>query len=98
MPAPKAPAPEAQMPVSREEYKRVLDLLGREPNELELNLFGAMWSEHCCYKSSRKLLGQLPKDGPHVLVKAGEENAGVVDVGDGWAVAMKIESHNHPSA
>jgi phosphoribosylformylglycinamidine synthase subunit PurL len=80
------------------EYERVLDLLGREPNELELALFGAMWSEHCCYKSSRRLLGQLPKDGPRVLVKAGEENAGVVDVGDGWAIAMKIESHNHPSA
>ncbi|HEX6512465.1 MAG TPA: phosphoribosylformylglycinamidine synthase subunit PurL, partial [Chloroflexota bacterium] len=80
------------------EYERILELLGREPNELELTLFGAMWSEHCCYKSSRKLLGQLPKDAPQVLVKAGEENAGVVDVGEGWAVAMKIESHNHPSA
>ncbi|HLG73320.1 MAG TPA: phosphoribosylformylglycinamidine synthase subunit PurL [Chloroflexota bacterium] len=81
-----------------QEYDRILDLLGREPNELELALFGAMWSEHCCYKSSRKLLGQLPKDAPQVLVKAGEENAGVVDVGEGWAIAMKIESHNHPSA
>ena len=80
------------------EYERILELLGREPNELELALFGAMWSEHCCYKSSRKLLGQLPKDGPRVLVRAGEENAGVVDVGEGWAIAMKIESHNHPSA
>ncbi len=80
------------------EYDRILELLGREPNELELALFGAMWSEHCCYKSSRKLLAQLPKDAPQVLVKAGEENAGVVDVGGGWAVAMKIESHNHPSA
>ncbi|HLY66867.1 MAG TPA: phosphoribosylformylglycinamidine synthase subunit PurL, partial [Chloroflexota bacterium] len=80
------------------EYERVLELMGREPNELELALFGAMWSEHCCYKSSRTLLGQLPKDAPQVLVKAGEENAGVVDVGEGWAIAMKIESHNHPSA
>jgi phosphoribosylformylglycinamidine synthase subunit PurL len=80
------------------EYQRILELLGREPNDLELALFGAMWSEHCCYKSSRKLLGQLPKDGARVLVKAGEENAGVVDVGEGWAIAMKIESHNHPSA
>jgi len=84
--------------VTPAEYERILELLGREPNELELALFGAMWSEHCCYKSSRKLLGQLPKDGPQVLVKAGEENAGVVDVGEGWAIAMKIESHNHPSA
>ncbi len=80
------------------EYDRILELLQREPNELELAVFGAMWSEHCCYKSSRKLLGQLPKDAPQVLVKAGEENAGVVDVGEGWALAMKIESHNHPSA
>jgi len=80
------------------EYDRILDMLGREPNDLELALFGAMWSEHCCYKSSRRLLGQLPKEAPQVLVKAGEENAGVVDVGDGWAIAMKIESHNHPSA
>jgi phosphoribosylformylglycinamidine synthase len=80
------------------EYDRVIELLGREPNELELALFGAMWSEHCCYKSSRTLLSQLPKDAAQVLVKAGEENAGVVDVGEGWAIAMKIESHNHPSA
>jgi phosphoribosylformylglycinamidine synthase II len=80
------------------EYERILELLRREPTELELALFGAMWSEHCCYKSSRKLLAQLPKDSPRVLVKAGEENAGVVDVGEGWAIAMKIESHNHPSA
>ncbi len=80
------------------EYDQIRELLHREPNELELALFGAMWSEHCCYKSSRHLLKQLPKDGPQVLVKAGEENAGVVDVGDGWAIAMKIESHNHPSA
>ncbi|MBV8085699.1 MAG: phosphoribosylformylglycinamidine synthase subunit PurL [Chloroflexi bacterium] len=80
------------------EYDQIRELLHREPNELELALFGAMWSEHCCYKSSRHLLKQLPKDAPQVLVKAGEENAGVVDVGDGWAIAMKIESHNHPSA
>lgn len=80
------------------EYERIIELISREPNELELALFGAMWSEHCCYKSSRKLLGQLPKDAPQVLVRAGEENAGVVDVGEGWAIAMKIESHNHPSA
>ncbi len=76
----------------------MVELLGRQPNELELALFGAMWSEHCCYKSSRHLLGRLPKEGPQVMVRAGEENAGVVDVGDGLAIAMKIESHNHPSA
>src|SRR5581483_9070018 len=94
-----APAhPPQAFGLTADEYERILKLLGREPNELELALFGAMWSEHCCYKSSRKLLGQLPKEAPQVLVKAGEENAGVVDVGDGWAVAMKIESHNHPSA
>ncbi|MDE3075636.1 MAG: phosphoribosylformylglycinamidine synthase subunit PurL [Chloroflexota bacterium] len=80
------------------EYRQAVELLGRKPNELELAMFGAMWSEHCCYKSSRRLLKRLPKEAPQVMVRAGEENAGVVDVGDGLAVAMKIESHNHPSA
>ncbi len=87
-----------QYGITLAEFDRILSLLRREPNELELALFGAMWSEHCCYKSSRRLLGALPKEAPQVLVRAGEENAGVVDVGEGWAIAMKIESHNHPSA
>ncbi|MGH2518160.1 MAG: phosphoribosylformylglycinamidine synthase subunit PurL [Chloroflexota bacterium] len=96
MPAVDAPAPSS--PLTAAEQAQVRELLGRDPNALELALFGAMWSEHCCYKSSRHLLSRLPKEAPHVLVRAGEENAGVVDVGDGLAVAMKIESHNHPSA
>ncbi|HUZ78612.1 MAG TPA: phosphoribosylformylglycinamidine synthase subunit PurL [Chloroflexota bacterium] len=96
MTAVNAPAPPG--PLTSMEEAQVRELLGREPNALELALFGAMWSEHCCYKSSRHLLSRLPKEAPQVLVPAGEENAGVVDVGDGLAVAMKIESHNHPSA
>ncbi|MCS7195355.1 MAG: phosphoribosylformylglycinamidine synthase subunit PurL [Meiothermus sp.] len=79
------------------EYQEIVRLLGREPNRLELYLFKVMWSEHCAYKNSRPLLGLLPKDGPAVLQGPGE-NAGVVDIGEGWAVAFKIESHNHPSA
>ncbi|MDW8425524.1 MAG: phosphoribosylformylglycinamidine synthase subunit PurL [Meiothermus sp.] len=79
------------------EYREIVRLLGREPNRLELYLFKVMWSEHCSYKNSRPLLRLLPKDGPAVLQGPGE-NAGVVDIGEGWAVAFKIESHNHPSA
>ena len=87
-----------------EEYQRILEILGREPNLTELGIFSVMWSEHCAYKNTRKLLRLFPtekidKDAiGQVLVKAGEENAGVIDVGDGWGVAFKIESHNHPSA
>lgn len=81
-----------------EEYERVKKILGREPNFTELGIFSVMWSEHCSYKNSRKELKKFPTTGPNILVKAGEENAGVVDIGDGWAVAFKIESHNHPSA
>ena len=81
-----------------EEYDRIKNILGREPNFTELGIFSVMWSEHCSYKNSRKELRKLPTTGPNILVKAGEENAGVVDIGDGWAVAFKIESHNHPSA
>jgi phosphoribosylformylglycinamidine synthase subunit PurL len=80
-----------------DEFGTIVDTLGREPNRLELALFGVMWSEHCSYKSSRIHLGRLPTEGPGVLVGPGE-NAGVVDAGDGIAVAMRIESHNHPSA
>jgi phosphoribosylformylglycinamidine synthase len=81
-----------------EEFERIKQILGREPNFTELGIFSVMWSEHCSYKNSRKELRKLPTTGPNTLVKAGEENAGVVDIGDGWAVAFKIESHNHPSA
>ncbi|WP_228282496.1 phosphoribosylformylglycinamidine synthase subunit PurL [Rubrobacter tropicus] len=79
------------------EYERILGLMGREPNYLELSLFSVMWSEHCGYKNSRPLLRRFPNEGPRVLQGPGE-NAGVVEVGDGWALAFKMESHNHPSA
>jgi phosphoribosylformylglycinamidine synthase len=81
-----------------EEFDRIKKILGREPNFTELGIFSVMWSEHCSYKNSRKELRKFPTSGPNILVKAGEENAGVVDIGDGWAIAFKIESHNHPSA
>ncbi|MBI2724283.1 MAG: phosphoribosylformylglycinamidine synthase subunit PurL [Chloroflexi bacterium] len=87
-----------QLSLSREEYDRIVDLLDREPTEVELGMFGALWSEHCGYKNSRPLLKMFPTDGDFVLTKAGEENAGVVDIGSGLGVAFKIESHNHPSA
>jgi phosphoribosylformylglycinamidine synthase len=80
-----------------EEAAAIVAILGRPPNHVELAMYAVMWSEHCSYKSSRRHLGRLPTDGPHVLVGPGE-NAGVVDVGDGIAVAIRIESHNHPSA
>ena len=79
-----------------EEYRKIVKLLGREPNHTELGVFSVMWSEHCSYKSSRHYLKRLPTEGPHVLQGPGE-NAGVVDIGDGLAVAFKMESHNHPS-
>ncbi|MEC7785415.1 MAG: AIR synthase related protein, partial [Nitrospinota bacterium] len=78
------------------EYKRILDLIGRSPNFTELGIFSVMWSEHCSYKSSRPFLRKLPTEGPRVLQGPGE-NAGVIDIGDGFAVVFKIESHNHPS-
>jgi phosphoribosylformylglycinamidine synthase len=84
--------------LSPEEYEKLLSILGREPSFEELGVFSVMWSEHCSYKNSRPELRKFPTTGPSVLVKAGEENAGVIDIGDGWAVAFKIESHNHPSA
>ena len=74
------------------------EILGRTPNFTELSVFGVMWSEHCSYKNSIVWLKTLPKEGPHMLVEAGEENAGLVDIGDGLACCFKIESHNHPSA
>ena len=84
--------------LSKEEYDRILNILGRTPNFTELGIFSVMWSEHCSYKNSIAQLKTLPRKGPHLLVEAGEENAGLVDIGDGIAVAFKIESHNHPSA
>ena len=81
-----------------EEFDRIRKILGREPNFTELGIFSVMWSEHCSYKNSRRELKKFPTTGPNILVKAGEENAGVVDIGDGWAIAFKMESHNHPSA
>jgi phosphoribosylformylglycinamidine synthase subunit PurL len=81
-----------------EEFERIKKILGREPNFTELGIFSVMWSEHCSYKNSKKELKKFPTTGPGILVKAGEENAGVVDIGDGWAIAFKMESHNHPSA
>src|SRR4051794_19810838 len=81
-----------------DEFERIKKILGRDPNFTELGIFSVMWSEHCSYKNSRRELKKFPTSGPSILVKAGEENAGVVDIGDGWAIAFKIESHNHPSA
>src|SRR3954471_10852506 len=81
-----------------DEFERIKKILGRDPNFTELGIFSVMWSEHCSYKNSRRELKKFPTTGPNILVRAGEENAGVVDIGDGWAVAFKIESHNHPSA
>jgi len=84
--------------LTEEEYEKIKKILGREPNFTELGIFSVMWSEHCSYKNSIALLKTLPRDGGRLLVGAGEENAGLVDIGDGLAVAFKIESHNHPSA
>ena len=81
-----------------EEYSQVVKYLGRIPNFTELSIYSVMWSEHCSYKNSIKWLKTLPKKGPAILAEAGEENAGLVDIGDGLACAFKIESHNHPSA
>ncbi len=94
----------AQHGLLPDEYEQILKILGRTPNLTELGIFSVMWSEHCAYKNTRKLLKLFPTEKAdksaigQVLVKAGEENAGVIDVGEGWGVAFKIESHNHPSA
>ncbi|MBF2098694.1 MAG: phosphoribosylformylglycinamidine synthase subunit PurL, partial [Gloeomargaritaceae cyanobacterium C42_A2020_066] len=87
----------ARAGLTAQEYEAVVERLGRPPNRAELGMFGVMWSEHCCYKNSRPLLRQFPTQGPRVLVGPGE-NAGVVDLGEGVALAFKVESHNHPSA
>src|SRR5688500_11617141 len=86
----------AQHNLTTKEYDRIKQIMGREPNFTELGIFSVMWSEHCSYKSSRVHLKRLPTTGPRVIVPPGE-NAGVVDLGDGWCAAFKIESHNHPS-
>ncbi len=84
--------------LSRDEYDLIVEKLDREPNEVELGLFGALWSEHCGYKHSKPLLRLFPTRGAAVRVEAGQENAGAVDIGDGFSVVFKVESHNHPSA
>ena len=87
-----------QLRLTPEEFKLIIQKLGRTPNFTELCAFSGMWSEHCSYKNSIKLLKTLPRDGEKMLVKAGDENAGLMDIGDGYGVVFKIESHNHPSA
>ncbi|MEI9934720.1 MAG: AIR synthase related protein [Ferruginibacter sp.] len=87
-----------QLRLTAEEFELIKKKLGRTPNFNELCCFSAMWSEHCSYKNSIKWLKTLPREGKKMLVKAGEENAGLMDIGDGYGVVFKIESHNHPSA
>src|SRR5947209_1138811 len=92
-----SPSRHRQLGLADHEYELIVERLGREPGDVELAMLSLMWSEHCAYKHSKKLLRRLPTNGPHVVMGPGE-NAGVVDVGDGLAVAFKVESHNHPSA
>src|SRR6516164_3108134 len=87
-----------ELRLTAEEFELIKQKLGRTPNFNELCAFSAMWSEHCSYKNSIKWLKTLPREGKYMLVEAGEENAGLMDIGEGWAVVFKIESHNHPSA
>ncbi|MBF2016820.1 MAG: phosphoribosylformylglycinamidine synthase subunit PurL [Rivularia sp. T60_A2020_040] len=94
---PFSPEEIAKEGIKPQEYQEIVQRLGRHPNKAELGMFGVMWSEHCCYKNSRPLLKQFPTTGERILVGPGE-NAGVVDLGDGFQLAFKIESHNHPSA
>lgn len=84
--------------LSRDEYALLVQRLGREPNDVELGMFGSLWSEHCGYKNSKPLLRLLPSGGDRVLTRVGAENAGAIDIGGGRCVVMKVESHNHPSA
>lgn len=88
----------SQMGLTKDEFDKICLVLGREPNFTELSIYSVMWSEHCSYKNSIKYLKTLPREGGRLLVAAGEENAGLMDIGDGLACAFKIESHNHPSA
>lgn len=87
-----------QLGLTAEEFDKITAILGRTPNFTELSMYSVMWSEHCSYKNSIAWLKTLPREGSRLLVKAGEENAGLVDIGDGYACVFKIESHNHPSA
>ncbi len=87
-----------QLGLQEAEFEAIKEVLGRTPNFNETAMYSVMWSEHCSYKNSIKYLKKLPRDGSRLLVKAGEENAGLVDIGDGLAIVFKIESHNHPSA
>ncbi len=87
-----------ELGLTENEYKNILEILGRVPTYTEVGVFSVMWSEHCSYKNSIKQLKTLPRDGSRLLVSAGEENAGLVDIGDGFGIVFKIESHNHPSA
>jgi phosphoribosylformylglycinamidine synthase len=99
VPSTEAPSEIAQkLGLTPAEYERIKGVLKREPTVTELGVFSVMYSEHCSYKNSKPILKLFPKEGPRMLVKAGEENAGVVDIGDGLCVCFKIESHNHPSA
>ena len=91
------PAAHRELGLTDPEFSRICELLGREPNGVELAMFSLLWSEHCAYKHSRKLLRRLPTEGERVVMGPGE-NAGAVDIGDGYAIAFKVESHNHPSA
>ena len=84
--------------MTRDEYDRLVNMLNREPNELEVGIVGALWSEHCGYKHSKPLFHHFPTEGETILTKTGEENAGAIDLGDGWCAVFKMESHNHPSA
>src|SRR5690242_3380647 len=86
----------AQHGITPDEYDKIVHLMGRKPNLTELGIFSVMWSEHCSYKSSRVHLKKLPTRSARVVQGPGE-NAGIIDIGDGWACAFKIESHNHPS-
>ncbi len=95
---PATPDMAKQLGLLPEEFEKIIDYLGRIPNFTELSIYSVMWSEHCSYKNSIKWLKTLPRKGKHLLVEAGDENAGLVDLGDGLACAFKIESHNHPSA
>jgi len=87
-----------ELGLTEAEYEKILEVLGRVPTYTELGVYSVMWSEHCSYKNSILQLKTLPRSGKNLLVEAGEENAGLIDIGDGYGIAFKIESHNHPSA
>ena len=92
-----APSAHRELGLTDSEYAEIARLMGRDPNGVELAMFSLLWSEHCAYKHSKKLLSRLPTEGPRIVMGPGE-NAGAVDIGGGWSIAFKVESHNHPSA